>query len=76
MAGSSSSSDLFHIVDEFYFSALHDDDEIFPISDEKYANNSNSKRPSSPLHQPHYSLHHHLHLLLPNISQLRRRKRK
>ncbi|KAM2993603.1 hypothetical protein FF2_045681 [Malus domestica] len=24
-------------VDEFYFSALHDDDEVFPISDEKYA---------------------------------------
>ncbi|KAD4584899.1 hypothetical protein R6Q59_036259 [Mikania micrantha] len=36
MAGSSS-SDLYHIVDDFYFSALHDDDEIFPISDEKYA---------------------------------------
>ncbi|XP_024972127.1 probable E3 ubiquitin-protein ligase RNF144A [Cynara cardunculus var. scolymus] len=36
MAGSSSSH-LFHVVDDFYFSALHDDDEIFPISDEKYA---------------------------------------
>ncbi|KAI3684123.1 hypothetical protein L6452_33342 [Arctium lappa] len=36
-AGSSSSDHLFHIVDDFYFSALHDDDEIFPISDEKYA---------------------------------------
>ncbi|KAI3512469.1 hypothetical protein L1887_19785 [Cichorium endivia] len=34
---SSSSSDIYHIVDDFYFSALHDQDEIFPISDEKYA---------------------------------------
>ena len=25
------------MVDDFYFSALFDDDEIFPISDEKYA---------------------------------------
>ncbi|XVE51790.1 hypothetical protein DITRI_Ditri02bG0069700 [Diplodiscus trichospermus] len=31
------SSDNIHLVDDFYFSALHDDEEIFPISDEKYA---------------------------------------
>lgn len=43
MASSSSSSsssddDFCQTVDEFYFSALHDDNgEIFPISDEKYA---------------------------------------
>ncbi|CAI9267630.1 unnamed protein product [Lactuca saligna] len=34
---SSSNSDIYHTVDDFYFSALHDNDEIFPISDEKYA---------------------------------------
>ncbi|KAM0005328.1 putative transcription factor C2H2 family [Helianthus debilis subsp. tardiflorus] len=36
---SSSSSQLHHIdnVDDSYFSALHDYDETFPISDEKYA---------------------------------------
>ncbi|KAI7755548.1 hypothetical protein M8C21_008647 [Ambrosia artemisiifolia] len=35
----SSSSQVQHIdnVDDFYFSALHDADETFPISDEKYA---------------------------------------
>ncbi|PON78298.1 E3 ubiquitin ligase RBR family [Trema orientale] len=41
MAGSSSSSSdniAFNpLVDDFYFSALFDDEEIFPISDEKYA---------------------------------------
>lgn len=42
MAGASSGSgssscDVVVVVDDFYFSALHDDDEIFPISDEKYA---------------------------------------
>ncbi|CAL0315453.1 unnamed protein product [Lupinus luteus] len=42
MAGTSSSSRLsFHddhiLVDDFYFSALHDADELFPISDVKYA---------------------------------------
>lgn len=26
-----------HLVDDFYFSALYDDHEVFPISDEKYA---------------------------------------
>ncbi|XP_022720805.1 E3 ubiquitin-protein ligase RNF144B [Durio zibethinus] len=30
-------SDYFHLVDDFYFLALHDDEEVFPISDEKYA---------------------------------------
>ncbi|KAI3802791.1 hypothetical protein L1987_30934 [Smallanthus sonchifolius] len=30
-------SDLFFFVDDLYFSALHDAHEIFPISDEKYA---------------------------------------
>ncbi|XWS20004.1 hypothetical protein CRYUN_Cryun31cG0064500 [Craigia yunnanensis] len=30
-------SDNLHLVDDFYFSALHDDEEVFPISDEKYA---------------------------------------
>ncbi|KAK8581105.1 hypothetical protein V6N13_144146 [Hibiscus sabdariffa] len=29
--------DLTHLVDDFYFSALYDDEEVFPISDEKYA---------------------------------------
>ncbi|GMI82171.1 hypothetical protein like AT3G14250 [Hibiscus trionum] len=29
--------DIIHLVDDFYFSALFDDDEVFPISDEKYA---------------------------------------
>jgi len=33
----SSTAEDHHLVDDFYFSALHDDDEIFPISDEKYA---------------------------------------
>ncbi|XP_062088481.1 E3 ubiquitin-protein ligase RSL1-like [Humulus lupulus] len=36
MAGSSSSN-LYPLVDDFYFSALFDDDELFPISDVKYA---------------------------------------
>ncbi|XP_060972220.1 E3 ubiquitin-protein ligase RSL1 [Cannabis sativa] len=36
MAGSSSTN-LNPLVDDFYFSALFDDDELFPISDEKYA---------------------------------------
>ncbi|KAJ7963349.1 RBR-type E3 ubiquitin transferase [Quillaja saponaria] len=34
---SSSSNDTHFLVDDFYFSALHDNEEIFPISDEKYA---------------------------------------
>ncbi|KAE8656222.1 Detected protein of unknown function [Hibiscus syriacus] len=29
--------DIIHLVDDFYFLALYDDEEIFPISDEKYA---------------------------------------
>ncbi|GKC57516.1 zinc finger, C6HC-type containing protein [Tanacetum coccineum] len=38
MAASSSTSDLgYNEVDDSYFAALIDDDEIFPISDEKYA---------------------------------------
>ncbi|BAT98240.1 hypothetical protein LR48_Vigan11g004000 [Vigna angularis] len=46
MEGASSSSSFVnypstaedhHLVDDFYFSALYDDEEIFPISDEKYA---------------------------------------
>ena len=36
MAGTSSSDNLL-LVDDFYFSALHDAEELFPISDEKYA---------------------------------------
>lgn len=36
-AGPSSSYDPLQSVDDFYFSALHDNEEIFPISDEKYA---------------------------------------
>ncbi|KAI3773264.1 hypothetical protein L1987_47789 [Smallanthus sonchifolius] len=36
MAGGSN-SEFFFIVDDLYFSALHDADEIFTISDEKYA---------------------------------------
>lgn len=40
-AASSSSSNTnttdLHLVDDFYFSALYDDQEVFPISDEKYA---------------------------------------
>ncbi|XVF25283.1 hypothetical protein REPUB_Repub13aG0199700 [Reevesia pubescens] len=31
------SDDNLQLVDDFYFSALHDDEEVFPISDEKYA---------------------------------------
>ncbi|KAK1436938.1 hypothetical protein QVD17_02722 [Tagetes erecta] len=37
MAASTSTFDLYMNVDDSYFSALLDDDEIFPISDEKYA---------------------------------------
>ncbi|KAL6144403.1 hypothetical protein ACLB2K_055096 [Fragaria x ananassa] len=43
MDGASSSishpntSDDHHLVDDFYFSALYDDEEVFPICDEKYA---------------------------------------
>lgn len=37
MVGSLTFSPLHPLVDEFYFSALFDDNEIFPISDEKYA---------------------------------------
>ncbi|CAJ1950661.1 unnamed protein product [Sphenostylis stenocarpa] len=33
----SSTAEDHHLVDDFYFSPLHDDAEIFPISDEKYA---------------------------------------
>ncbi|PON45098.1 hypothetical protein PanWU01x14_261320 [Parasponia andersonii] len=48
MAGtSSSSSDNVppnHFVDDFYFSALFDDGEIFPISDEKYAQELKPKK--------------------------------
>lgn len=33
----SSTSDLLLLADDFYFSALFDEEEIFPISDEKYA---------------------------------------
>ncbi|KAL8098790.1 hypothetical protein AgCh_031492 [Apium graveolens] len=37
MAGSSNSN-ASAVVDDFYFSALFDEDEIFPVSDENYAN--------------------------------------
>ncbi|KAI5336643.1 PREDICTED: E3 ubiquitin-ligase [Prunus dulcis] len=36
MEGTSSSGEALDLVDDFYFSALHDE-EVFPISDEKYA---------------------------------------
>lgn len=34
---STSTSDTLLLIDDFYFSALCDDEELFPISDEKYA---------------------------------------
>ena len=37
MAAGTSSSNNHLLVDDFYFSALHDDEELLPISDEKYA---------------------------------------
>ncbi|CAL5442895.1 unnamed protein product [Camellia sinensis] len=37
MAGTSRDNNNHLLVDDFYFSALFDEDEIFPISDEKYA---------------------------------------